>query len=107
MSEAQAVCPGCNAEFSAAAATGDTCPSCGTSLVQIQGDDAADLIGTVIDDRFEIVARLGQGGMATVYRAKQRSIGRDVALKLIDRKFESDAATVKRFMREAKLASQL
>ena len=107
MSEAQAVCPGCNAEFSASAATGDTCPSCGTSLVQVHGDDEDDLIGTVIDDRFEIVARLGQGGMATVYRAKQRSIGRDVALKLIDRKFEQDVATVKRFMREAKLASQL
>jgi serine/threonine protein kinase len=43
------------------------------------------LIGTVIDGRFEIRDKLGQGGMGTVYRAWQRSVGREVAIKLIDR----------------------
>jgi serine/threonine-protein kinase len=73
--------------------------------VRLADDD--DLVGQVIDGRFEILAPLGQGGMGTVYRAKQRSMGREIALKLIDRRFERDTAAVKRFMREAKLASQL
>jgi serine/threonine-protein kinase len=79
--------------------------ACGTVLVSV--DEPDDLIGTLIDGRFEVIARLGQGGMGTVYRARQRSIGRDIALKLIDRKFETDVGAVKRFFREAKVASQL
>ncbi|MBV8761528.1 MAG: serine/threonine protein kinase [Deltaproteobacteria bacterium] len=65
------------------------------------------LIGQVLDGRFEILGPLGRGGMGTVYRAKQRSIDREIALKLIDRRFEGDPTAVKRFLREAKLASQL
>ena len=65
------------------------------------------LIGTVIDGRFEIRDKLGQGGMGTVYRAWQRSVGREVAIKLIDRSIASDPMAVQRFLREAHLASQL
>lgn len=65
------------------------------------------LVGTVIDDRFEILDQLGQGGMGAVYRARQRSIGRDVALKVIDRAMEADIVAVKRFLREAQVASEL
>lgn len=99
------VCPSCDAEPALDATIGSACPSCGTLLVGVS--DPESLIGVVIDNRFEIVAKLGQGGMGTVYRAKQRSIGREIALKLIDRRFESDVASVKRFLREAKLASAL
>jgi serine/threonine-protein kinase len=66
-----------------------------------------DVIGQVVDDRFEIRGRLGQGGMATVYRALQRSVGREVAIKLIDQRYASDGMGVRRFLREARLASQL
>jgi serine/threonine-protein kinase len=69
--------------------------------------EAEDLTGKVIDERFEVIAKLGSGGMGTVYRANQASIGREVALKVIDRTLARDPATVTRFMREAKLASQL
>ncbi|HEY5922662.1 MAG TPA: serine/threonine-protein kinase, partial [Kofleriaceae bacterium] len=65
------------------------------------------LIGTVIDGRFEIRDKLGQGGMGTVYRAWQRSVGREVAIKLIDRSISGDPMAVRRFLREAHLASQL
>jgi serine/threonine-protein kinase len=65
------------------------------------------LIGTVIDGRFEIRDQLGQGGMGTVYRAWQRSVGREVAIKLIDRTISSDPLAKARFLREAHLASQL
>lgn len=96
------VCANCDAEGSVA---GTPCPACGTLLVQIHDDD--DLVGRTIDGRFELVGKLGKGGMGTVYRATQISIGREVALKLIDRRFEGDAVAVKRFLREAQLASKL
>ena len=99
------VCPSCDTEPPADVAAGAACASCGIPLVRVRDD--ADLVGTVIDDRFEILATLGRGGMGSVFRAKQRSIGREVALKLIDRRFDDDVVAVKRFLREAKLASQL
>lgn len=99
------VCPSCDREPPAGATAGASCAACATPLVQV-GDDA-ELIGQVIDNRFEVIAALGKGGMGTVYRAKQRSIGREVALKILDRRFDHDVGAVKRFLREAKLASQL
>jgi serine/threonine-protein kinase len=68
---------------------------------------ADSLIGTVIDGRFEIRDKVGQGGMGTVYRAWQRSVGREVAIKLIDRSISNDPMSTRRFLREAHLASQL
>jgi serine/threonine protein kinase len=62
-------------------------------------------IGTVLDGRFEIKARLGSGAMGVVYRATQLSIGRDVAVKLLTSM--NNVAMVKRFFREAKIASTL
>ena len=99
------VCPSCDSEPPSDAAAGAACKACGTPLVSMR--DADDLVGTIVDGRFEILATLGKGGMGVVYRAKQRSIGREVALKLIDRRFDDDVVAVKRFLREAKLASQL
>ena len=82
-----------------------TCPHDGTRLVRIADGDP--LIGRTIDGRFVVRERLGQGGMGVVYRAWQASIGRDVAVKVIRPRPGHDGATAKRFLREAKLASQL
>ncbi len=65
------------------------------------------LIGTVVDNRFEIQKRIGEGGMGTIYQAWQRSIGREVALKMIDGRVATDVTAAKRFLREARLASKL
>jgi serine/threonine-protein kinase len=65
------------------------------------------LLGTVVDNRFEIQKRIGEGGMGTVYQAWQRSIGREVALKMIDGRVATDVTAAKRFLREARLASKL
>ncbi len=63
--------------------------------------------GTVIDDRYEILERLGSGGMADVYCAQDRQLGRKVALKLLYRRFAEDAEFVERFRREASAAAGL
>jgi serine/threonine protein kinase len=99
------ICPSCDREPAPDATAGRICPTCGGPLVQVH--DSEDLVGTLVDGRFEILEQLGQGGMGTVYRARQRSIGRDVAMKVLDPRFDGNITAVKRFFREAKLASQL
>jgi len=69
--------------------------------------DVDPLIGQMIDGRYEVRAVLGQGGMGTVYRAHQRSVDREVAIKLMDPSYSRDPTAVRRFEREAQLASKL
>jgi serine/threonine-protein kinase len=66
-----------------------------------------DLIGRQLDGRYEIRAPLGRGGMGTVYRGWQLSVDREVAIKVVSPKLASDRNAVKRFLREARLASRL
>ena len=54
---------------------------------------------------FEIVRKLGQGGMATVYLARQLSLGREVALKLMSPQIAASPDAAERFLREARVAA--
>ena len=63
--------------------------------------------GTVVDQRYSIVSRLGEGGMAEVYCAQDLQLGRKVALKLLHSRFSADPDFVERFRREASAAAGL
>ncbi len=63
--------------------------------------------GTVVDDRYHVGQRLGSGGMADVFLAEDQQLGRNVALKLLHRRFAEDPAFVERFRREAQSAARL
>ncbi|MHB0980065.1 MAG: Stk1 family PASTA domain-containing Ser/Thr kinase [Thermoleophilia bacterium] len=65
------------------------------------------MIGRVFDDRYEIIRKLGAGGMAEVYLAHDRHLGRDVALKVLQTRFAGDEQFVERFRREASSAAGL
>lgn len=65
-----------------------------------------DLIGRTIGG-YEILSQIGQGGMATVYRARQVSMNREVALKVLPRQFLNDDTYLQRFNQEVKIVSQL
>jgi len=56
---------------------------------------------------YEIIDKLGQGGMGAVYRARQISLDRVVALKVLPQQFEEDDDFVARFQREATVAARL
>ncbi|MGD8633127.1 MAG: serine/threonine-protein kinase [Anaerolineales bacterium] len=64
------------------------------------------LIGRKLE-RYEIVERIGQGGMATVYRAIDSASGEEVAIKVLAPGIGEDRRFIKRFRREAGLVSEL
>ena len=63
--------------------------------------------GALVDGRYEVRHRLGSGGMADVYLAHDRQLGRDIALKVLHRRFARDGQFVERFKREAQAAAGL
>ncbi|WP_030664627.1 Stk1 family PASTA domain-containing Ser/Thr kinase [Streptomyces rimosus] len=65
------------------------------------------LVGQLLDDRYQVQARIAAGGMATVYRAMDTRLDRVLALKVMHPSLASDAAFVDRFIREAKSAARL
>src|SRR5918911_2596076 len=63
--------------------------------------------GTLVDGRYRIERRLGSGGMADVYCAYDHQLGRQIALKVLHRRFAQDKEFVERFRREASAAAGL
>ena len=64
------------------------------------------LIGKTLG-RYQITNQIGKGGMGEVYQAKDQTLGRDVAIKVLPDEFAKDADRVARFQREAKLLASL
>jgi len=77
------------------------------SLPTVRLFDLDPLVGHVIDGKYELVAKLGEGGMSVVYRARRAHIGDDVAVKILLGKFVKDDAALTRFRREARAAAML
>jgi hypothetical protein len=107
-------CPRCGASLSASLTT---CTKCGAALsdatagtTTFSGDQSEKLrtrIQESIGDAFELMELLGRGGMGIVFRARERALDREVALKVLalDPVFAPEAYA--RFEREAKLAAKL
>jgi len=65
------------------------------------------LLGTSLNGRYRLEARIGSGGMSTVYRALDSTLERQVAVKLMNREVASDSDLLERFRREARAVAQL
>ena len=63
--------------------------------------------GVLIGDRYEIMGRIGTGGMADVYKGRDHKLNRYVALKVLKREFREDELFVKKFQSEAQAAAGL
>jgi len=57
--------------------------------------------------QYEILGQIAKGGMATVYRAHQKSVGRDVAIKVLPRNFTHEDTFLERFYREVEIIAKL
>lgn len=66
-----------------------------------------DIIGKMLGGRYEILEKIGEGGMAEVYKAKCHLLNRDVAIKILKPEFSKDETFVKRFRAEAQSAASL
>jgi serine/threonine protein kinase len=65
------------------------------------------LLGSTLSGRYRLEARIGAGGMSTVYRALDETLERRVAIKLLNREVTSDSDELERFRREARAVAQL
>jgi serine/threonine-protein kinase len=93
-------CPQCNSQFLGAV---ERCPIDGTPL-QEQADS---LIGRVVGGRYRIQARVAEGGMASIYKARQEQLERTVAVKVLSRMLSEDPIHKERFLREARAANRI
>jgi serine/threonine-protein kinase len=93
-------CPQCNIRYPSESTF---CFLDGAGLVEIQDP----LIGTTIAGRYKVERVIGEGGMATVYRATQTHVDRACAIKVMNPAMASDATVRERFRREAKSAQAL
>jgi serine/threonine protein kinase len=91
------------------------CPSCGLDLLATTPVHAiatgalqeTDLVREALTAEYEIIEELGRGGMALVFRARDRQLEREVAIKVLPFSLAFDAEFVERFQREARTAAQL
>jgi eukaryotic-like serine/threonine-protein kinase len=95
-------CPSCGDQFADDVAF---CPKDGARLSAARGE--ADLVGTIIADRYRITSRIGGGGMGQVYKAEHIRMKRQCAVKVLRANLAGDPEATQRFQREAENASQL
>jgi serine/threonine protein kinase len=120
-------CPKCGSVYTD---TARFCPKDGTMLVEIQAkpassgsgtavrhppvsgkgqglDRASTLSNQILDARYQVLKKLGEGGMSYVYLAKEISSEATVAIKVLSPRLASDKSSVERLRREAGLAMRL
>jgi len=76
-------------------------------MSQNQRSEGAELVGKVLGRRYEIIERIGGGGMAIVFRARDGFLNRRVAVKVLRPQFADDEDFVRRFRHEAQAAASL
>jgi serine/threonine-protein kinase len=63
------------------------------------------MLGQILNDRYEVLEKIGEGGMAIAYRGRDRVLGRTVAIKVMRPELAADAEFLSRFRREARAAA--
>ncbi|MFO0662599.1 MAG: protein kinase [Polyangiaceae bacterium] len=95
------ICPRCNLRFS------DDTQTCVLHDRETLLPFEDPRLGSMVGGRYLIEGIVGEGGMATVYRARQKPSDRLVALKILNPMLMTDAKVVERFRREARHAARL
>ena len=72
-----------------------------------RGATDLDIVRAALASDYEVLQEIGKGGMATVYRARERMLDREVAIKVLPFSLAFDDSFVERFMREARTSARL
>src|ERR1041385_7614767 len=80
------------------------CPTDNTELVV---DPSDPMLGRLLDNRYRLVQKIGEGGMGAIYKAVHTEIGRTCAIKLMTPITTGKEDVIARFKREAKMASRI
>lgn len=80
------------------------CPKDGTTLADYSNDP---FVGKIIEQKYEIISPIGEGGMSVVYKAKHLLMDRFVAIKMIRPEYASMSQLIERFKQETKAVSSL
>lgn len=100
-SETRMTCPKCGL----VAGGGVTlCPKDGTKLADYSNDP---FVGKIIEQKYEIISPIGEGGMSVVYKAKHLLMDRFVAIKMIRPEYATMSQLIDRFKQETKAVSSL
>jgi eukaryotic-like serine/threonine-protein kinase len=85
------------------------CPEDGVPTEELphSSEPADALIGSVVDGRYRIDQRIGEGGMGVVYKAMHTALNKVIALKVLRGEMAKDAEVVQRFMQEAQSATSI
>jgi predicted Ser/Thr protein kinase len=94
-------CPNCALDLTGPTQVGLT----GTGAQSAPDDSAA--VREALKDEYELEKELGRGGMAIVYKARDKALERDVAIKVLPLSLSFDAEFVERFQREARTSARL
>ena len=92
---------------------GNTDPTVESAISQIsvtnnnKQETEQTMIGKILDERYELIKKIGSGGMADVYMAKDILLDRVVAVKILHGNFAEDEDFVLRFRHEAQSAGKL
>jgi hypothetical protein len=100
-------CPQCGARV---AADDAFCPRCGgrqSAGLPVPGDPLRAALERALGTQYDIQRLLGRGGMGAVFLARERSLDRLVAIKILPPETAADADTRERFRREARTAAKL
>lgn len=98
------VCPECDREYGEEV---EFCAHDGSRLRAPEGESEDALIGRILDDRWRIEEKIGEGGMGSIYLASQESVGREVAVKTLRTALSENDEFSERFMREARVTSSI
>jgi serine/threonine protein kinase len=101
LAEGARFCPSCGLDLTA---TGPVSPATAHSTAD---KPEAEVVREALAQEYELLEELGRGGMAIVYRARDRQLERDVAVKVLPFSLAFDAEFVERFQREARTAARL
>lgn len=97
------ICPKCGLRYDGTAAF---CTKDGSTL-KLSEEARDPRIGQVLLDQFRIEEAIGAGGMGAVYRARQTTLGRDIAIKILHPDMAANPEAVRRFHREARISTAL